>query len=272
MVNSRLGHFSAAPPPGGAILIPKLRMYFAEFLNADSSVRLRILSSPTCVGLGYGPCTPVLRHCFSARRLGGLPPPVGGLLHGFARAGGLPPAFLASPLPRGLPSPRSAPPYASCHRVVQGRRNVDLLPIDYGLRPRLRGRLTLGQIAFTLETLGFWRTGIPPVCSLLMPAFSLPSRPRGLPPPLLPYTECSPTRSVQRCAMASVTRLAPLHCRRTTTRPVSCYALFEGVAASEPTSWLSVQSYFLSHLARLGDLSRWSGLFPSRRRPLSVAV
>ena len=214
----------------------------------------------------------MLRHCFSSRRLGDLPPPVGGLLHGSARPGGLPPGLVASPLPRGLPSPRVASPYASCRRSHQGRGNVDPLPIDYGLLPRLRGRLTLGQIAFTLETLGFWRTGIPPVFPLLMPAFSLPSRPRRLPPTLLPYTECSPTRSVQRCAMASVTRLAPLHCRRTTTRPVSCYALFEGVAASEPTSWLSVQSYFLSHLARLGDLGRWSGLFPSRRRPLSVAV
>ena len=57
------------------------------------------------------------------------------------------------------------------------------------------------------------------------------------------------------CAVASVTCLAPLNCRRMTTRPVSYYALFEGVAASEPTSWLSLQSYFLSHLARIWDLS-----------------
>ena len=37
---------------------------------------------------------------------------------------------------------------------------------------------------------------------------------------------------------ASVVCLAPLHLRRTTARPVSYYALFECVAASEPTSWL----------------------------------
>jgi hypothetical protein len=30
---------------------------------------------------------------------------------------------------------------------------------------------------------------------------------------------------------------------------VSYYALFKGVAASKPTSWLSGQSYFLFHLA-----------------------
>jgi hypothetical protein len=37
-----------------APLLPKLRGHFAEFLNKDSPVRLRILSQPTCVGLRYG--------------------------------------------------------------------------------------------------------------------------------------------------------------------------------------------------------------------------
>jgi hypothetical protein len=37
-----------------AILIPKLRMNFAEFLNQSSPDRLGILYPPTCVGLGYG--------------------------------------------------------------------------------------------------------------------------------------------------------------------------------------------------------------------------
>jgi hypothetical protein len=38
----------------GAHLLPKLRCHFAEFLNQGSLKRLRILSSPTCVGLRYG--------------------------------------------------------------------------------------------------------------------------------------------------------------------------------------------------------------------------
>ena len=42
------GHVSMAP------LLPKLRGHFAEFLNKGFSARLRILSSPTCVGLRYG--------------------------------------------------------------------------------------------------------------------------------------------------------------------------------------------------------------------------
>ena len=37
-----------------APLLPKLRGHFAEFLNKGSPDRLRILSSPTCVGLRYG--------------------------------------------------------------------------------------------------------------------------------------------------------------------------------------------------------------------------
>jgi hypothetical protein len=37
-----------------AILLPKLRIYFAEFLNQSSPARLGILYLPTCVGLRYG--------------------------------------------------------------------------------------------------------------------------------------------------------------------------------------------------------------------------
>ena len=37
-----------------ALLIPKLRSHFAEFLNKGYLAHLRILSSPTCVGLRYG--------------------------------------------------------------------------------------------------------------------------------------------------------------------------------------------------------------------------
>ena len=62
LVNSRLGLFSATPSrficirlhANGAPLLPKLRGYFAEFLNEGSLARLRILTPPTCVGLRYG--------------------------------------------------------------------------------------------------------------------------------------------------------------------------------------------------------------------------
>ena len=84
--------------------------------------------------------------------------------------------------------------------------------------------------------------------SLLIPAFSLLCRPRLLPVPLPPaYDAPLPILSDPE---ASVTCFSPSHLRRTITRPVSYYALFKCVAASEPTSWLSVQLHILSHLTR----------------------
>ena len=62
LVNSRFPLVSATPSssgrevlhPSGALLLPKLRRQFAEFLNHRSPDRLGILYLPTCVGLGYG--------------------------------------------------------------------------------------------------------------------------------------------------------------------------------------------------------------------------
>ena len=83
--------------------------------------------------------------------------------------------------------------------------------------------------------------------SLLIPALSLVYSPPLLSVPLLPvhYAPlplhfCSP--KLRWCV------LAPLHLRRTITRPVSYYALFKCMAASKPTSWLSVQFHILLHL------------------------
>ena len=49
---------SSAPAAGlsrvTVILIPKLRMHFAEFLNEGFLAHLRILSLPTCVGFSTG--------------------------------------------------------------------------------------------------------------------------------------------------------------------------------------------------------------------------
>ena len=40
--------------PKAASLLPKLRDHYAEFLDHVSLVHLRLLASPTCVGLRYG--------------------------------------------------------------------------------------------------------------------------------------------------------------------------------------------------------------------------
>jgi hypothetical protein len=75
LLNSRLGRFAATqksfgakPTPSWASLLPKLRDHYAEFLDHVSLVHLRLLASPTCVGLRYG--HPNAPHAtFLARRL-----------------------------------------------------------------------------------------------------------------------------------------------------------------------------------------------------------
>src|SRR5436190_12722015 len=62
LVNSRFPLLFATSSSSGrevlhsteALLLPKLRRYFAEFLNHCSPDRLGMLYLPTCVGLGYG--------------------------------------------------------------------------------------------------------------------------------------------------------------------------------------------------------------------------
>ena len=85
--------------------------------------------------------------------------------------------------------------------------------------------------------------------SLLIPAFSLLNAPRLLSVPLRRVNN-APLPIPIRDPTASVACFSPGHFRRGTSRPVSCYALFECVAASEPTSWLSLKSHILSHLTR----------------------
>ena len=149
-------------------------------------------------------------------------------------------------LSRGHPEPR--PVILLRHPIVitidEWYRNIHLLCIGYGSRPYLSSRLTLG-ISLAQETLGFRRR-----------SFSLLSRYscqhshlctvhgrlsfRFILYTKLPYHSCE--------SAASVLCFSPVNCRRMSTRPVSCYALFKCMAASKPTSWLSGQTHILYHL------------------------
>ena len=84
--------------------------------------------------------------------------------------------------------------------------------------------------------------------SLLIPAFSLVQCPPCLSIRLLPLHIAPLPRIFFRCTHRFGVTFSPGHLRRTITRPVSYYALFKCVAASEPTSWLSVQFHILLHL------------------------
>ena len=93
-------------------LLPKLRGQFAEFLQRRSLKRLGILCQSTCVGLGYG-LTP---GC-----------------------------FLGHP---GRRDQSNKTRRLSTSVTTSRLRNINLIPIDYAFRPRLRGRLTLGGLTW----------------------------------------------------------------------------------------------------------------------------
>ena len=85
------------------------------------------------------------------------------------------------------------------------------------------------------------------------------------------HAECSPT-DMSPYPTASAAAFTPAHHPRPPARLVSCYALFERMAASKPTSQLSVQAdLVIATQAALGGLGRWSGFFPSRARTLAPA-
>ena len=94
--------------------------------------------------------------------------------------------------------------------------------------------------------LGYSAVRILTLLSLLIPAFSS-TTPFGM---ASSFMQCSSTNSPFGGSSASVSCFSPGNFRRGTSRPVSYYALFQCVAASEPTSWLSWRSYILSHLTR----------------------
>ena len=94
------------------LLLPKVRRQFAEFLQYTSLKRLGILYQTTCVGFGYG-------------------------LYGGAISWNL---FKASTNPIRRDNLRD-PSHTSKYW------NINQFPIDYPLRARLRGRLTLRGLA-----------------------------------------------------------------------------------------------------------------------------
>ena len=129
-----------------APLIPKLRGHFAEFLDRNSLEHLRLLASPTCVGLRYGHIVSYPRG-FSWQRA--LP-----ALYGAQR----PLRHRRSTILADLPTRKRLPPYIgittirrlACSCVPPWDQtdttwygNIHPFPISYAFRPHLRDRLTL---------------------------------------------------------------------------------------------------------------------------------
>ena len=136
-------------------------------------------------------------------------------------------------------------PHSSGHTQY---RNFHLLSIGYASRPHLRPRLTQGRSALPWKP---WTSGLEDShlhlathSGILSPRHStVPSGTASL------RRRCSPTKKkFPSSSRASAVCFSPGHFRRRTPRPVSYYALFKCMAASEPTSWLSSESHILFHL------------------------
>ena len=132
--------------------------------------------------------------------------------------------------------------------VILQYRNINLLSIGSGSRPHLRSRLTQGRSALPWKP---WIFGLEDSHLYLATHSGILSSMQSTAPfgTASSRMQCSSTNLLLD-SLVSVARFSPGHFRRRTSRPVSYYALFECMAASEPTSWLSSKSHILFHLTR----------------------
>ena len=144
--------------------------------------------------------------------------------------------FFAPPCGTGFSFSRSHSSPVSPHVLINKSAGIytccpSATPLGLALGPDLPGADQLYP-----GILGYSATRILTLFSLLIPAFSLHS------PPLLLTVQFRRTVNAPLPIIhmydpqASVSCLSPGHFRRRTSRLVSYYALFECVAASEPTS------------------------------------
>ena len=162
-------------------------------------------------------------------------------------------AFLPHLSPCLHRAPLPAYPYLPCPRssAVQWCRNINLLSIDYAFQPRLRPRLPQGRSALPWIPWIFGLKDSSPSSRYSFRHSLFMTLRRSLQygfaaSSMLPYQSWKDA-SLHHSS-ASVVCFSPGNFRRGTSRPVSYYALFECMAASEPTSWLSGKSYILFHL------------------------
>ena len=138
----------------------------------------------------------------------------------------------------------------SAWTAARGYGNINPLSIDYACRPRLRPRLTLGGLACPRNP---WSSGgnvshvsFATHACILTRVTSTAGSPRCFTPhATLPYpSQQSWNAAASAACLSPVTLSARNHLTSELLRTLS------RVAASKPTSWLSLQLHILSHLAR----------------------
>jgi hypothetical protein len=128
-------------------------------------------------------------------------------------------------------------------------RNINLIPIDYAFRPRLRGRLTLRGLTLRRKPWTFGGVVSHNPLTLLMSAFALPIPPAALAsPPSQAYGTLRYRVSAYALTPASsVHGFSPdtFSAQASLTRPVSYYAFFKGwLLLSQPPGCLGLPTSF----------------------------
>jgi hypothetical protein len=144
--------------------------------------------------------------------------------------------------------------------LFRGYGNINPLSIDYACRPRLRSRLTLGGLAWPRNP---WSSGggvshspfATHACILTRVASTAGSLRRFHRHTTLPYpsTHLAGTherhRQIRMNATASAVCLSPATLSARNHLTSELLRTLSRVAASKPTSWLSLRSHILFHLA-----------------------
>ena len=180
------------------------------------------------------------------------------------------PSFMPADFPTGRPTrlsmvyQRHGPLYLPRPPIGNNARgwygNINPLSIDYACRPRLRSRLTQGGLAWPWNPWSFGgRVSHPSfathACILTRVASTAGSPRRFARHTTLPYPSTRLDTGVTLCLAISVNVTASAVCLSPVTLSARNHLTSEllrtlsRVAASKPTSWLSMQLHILSHLA-----------------------
>ena len=128
--------------------------------------------------------------------------------------------------------------------------NINQLCIDYAFRPRLSSRLTLGGLAFPRNP---WAYGGGVSHSSLATHTSIRTRPRSTwvhTPASLRDRRSPTTPVIRRKSVASALDLSPVTLSAQDHSTSELLRTLSRMAASEPTSWLSLRSHIVFHLVK----------------------
>ena len=126
--------------------------------------------------------------------------------------------------------------------------NINQLCIDYALRPRLSSRLTLGGLAFPRNPWAFGGGVSHPSLATHACILTRWRSTPGHPAASLHHRRSSTTPYLRAKSISSAQDLSPVKLSAQDHSTSELLRTLSRVAASKPTSWLSVQSHIVFHL------------------------